>query len=480
MVSVIAGGVGLLLAVWLISILPKLSLDNLPIDLTAISLDKTVLFFTLGLSLLTGVAMGLYPAWQSSRADLVDGLKDGGRAMTGSRGQQRFRRGLVATQVGLSVVLLAGAALLITSFLRLSREQSGFRYDHMWVGALGLPEAAYPDDESRGRFTERLQNELQNTAGVEATAIIDGVPLSGANSSSPYARVDGNVPPLNQRPLGRTHSIAPGFIKTFGIALLAGRDFDERDGADKPSVVLISKSAAKKLFPNEDPIGKRIYFGTDNGMGNPTEVVGVVGDIRSLRLDRVSDVEFYRPFKQRAQAFTQVVVRTPLKPEAAENIVRTALNRIDPGLPIIQPTTMDAIVNRSLGQQRLTMTLLGVFAGVALVLAAVGIYGAVAYTVEQRTGEIGVRMALGAQTADVLRLVVRQGMMPVLIGLALGLAAALAMGQLITAQLYNISAHNPALLAGTAVMLATVALFACLMPARRATLVDPIQALRTE
>ncbi|MDQ6912801.1 MAG: ABC transporter permease, partial [Verrucomicrobiota bacterium] len=480
LVSVIAGAFGLLIAVWLLSVLPKLSLDNLPIDLAAISLSNTVLFFTLGLSLLTGVTMGLYPAWQSSRADLVDGLKDGGRAMTGSRGQQRFRRGLVATQVGLSVVLLAGAALLITSFLRLSRQEGGFRSDRMWVGAIGLPEAAYPDNESRGRFVEKLQKELENMSGVEAVASCDGVPLGGNNSSSPYARVDGNPPPLNQRPLGRNHSISPGFMKTFGIPFLAGRDFDEHDGIDKPQVVLISKSAAKKLFPNEDPIGKQMYFGTDNGIGQVTEVVGVVGDIRSNRLDRTNDVEFYRPFPQRAQPFEQVVVRTPLKTEAAATMVRTALNRIDPSLPIIQPTTMETIVNRSLGQQRLTMTLLGVFGGVALVLAAVGIYGAVAYTVEQRTGEIGVRMALGAQTADVLRLVVRQGMMPVLIGLALGLAAALAMGQLITTQLYNVSAHNPALLAGTAVMLAAVALCACLMPARRATLVNPIQALRTE
>ncbi len=480
MVSVIAGSVGLLLAVWLISILPKLSLDNLPIDLAAISLNRTVLFFTLGLSLITGVAMGLYPAWQSSRADLVDGLKDGGRAMTGSRGQQRFRRGLVATQVGLSVVLLAGAALLITSFLRLSRQEAGFRSDRMWVGAIGLPEAAYPDNPARARFVEKLQKELENMSGVEAVASCDGVPLGGNNSSSPYARVDGNAPPLNQRPLGRNHSISPGFMKTFGIPFLAGRDFDEHDGIDKPQVVLISKSAGKKLFPNEDPIGKQMYFGTDNGIGQVTEVVGVVGDIRSNRLDKTNDVEFYRPFPQRTAPFEQVVVRTPLKPEAAATMVRTALNRIDPSLPIIQPTTMETIVNRSLGQQRLTMTLLGVFAGVALVLAAVGIYGAVAYTVEQRTGEIGVRMALGAQTADVLRLVVRQGMMPVLIGLALGIAAALAMGQLITTQLYNVSAHNPALLAGTAVMLGSVALFACLMPARRATLVNPIQALRTE
>ena len=424
--------------------------------------------------------MGLYPAWQSSRADLVDGLKDGGRAMTGSRGQQRFRRGLVATQVGLSVVLLAGAALLITSFLRLSRQEAGFRFDRMWMGAIGLPEAAYPDNAERARFVEKLQKEIENMSGVEAVASCDGVPLGGNNSSSPYARVDGNPVPVNQRPLGRTRSISPGFMKTFGIPLLAGRDFDERDGIDKPQVVLISKSAAKKLFPGEDPIGKQMYFGTDNGIGLVTEVVGVVGDIRSQRLDRENDVEFYRPFPQRAQPFEQVVVRTPLKPEAAATMVRAALNRIDPGLPIIQPTTMETIVNRSLGQQRLTMTLLGVFAGVALVLAAVGIYGAVAYTVEQRTGEIGVRMALGAQTADVLRLVVRQGMMPVIIGLALGLAAALAMGRLLTAQLYEVSAHSPALLAGTAVMLGSVALFACLMPARRATLVNPIQALRTE
>ncbi|MFL6540770.1 MAG: ABC transporter permease [Chthoniobacterales bacterium] len=479
-VSLIAGLAGLLLALWIVSIVPKLALDNLPIASGGISLNTPVLLFTLGISLLTGLAMGCYPAWQSSRADLVDGLKDGGRAMQGSRGQQRFRRGLVATQVGLSVVLLAGAALLITSFLRLSRQDAGFRFDHTWVGAVGMPEAAYPDNAARARFVERLQNELQNSAGVEAVAIADGVPLGGNNSSSPYARVDGNPPPVNQRPLGKNNSIAPGYMKTFGIPLLAGRDFDERDGLDKPPVVLISKSAAKKLFPGEDPVGKQMYFGTDNGTGLVTEVVGVVGDVRSLRLDKANDVEFYRPWPQRTAPFCNVVVRTPMKPESAGAIVRAALNRVDPQLPIIQPQTMEAVVNQSLGQQRLTMSLLGAFAAVAMVLAAVGIYGAVAYTVEQRTGEIGVRMALGAQTMDVLRLVVSQGMMPVIIGLVLGLAGAFAMGRLLTAQLYQVSAGNPALLAGTAVMLAAVGLFACFMPARRATLVNPIQALRTE
>lgn len=480
LVSLLAGAVGLLLAVWVISLLPKLALENLPIDLKGVSLNTSVLIFTFGLSLLTGFAMGLYPAWQSSRADLVDGLKDGGRAISGSKGQQRFRRGLVATQVGLSVVLLTGAALLISSFIRLSRQEAGFRFDRMWVGAIGLTEAAYPDNAARARFIERLETELQNTAGVESVGISDGVPLSGNNSSSPYARIDGNPPPVNQRPLGRNHSVGIGFFKTFGIPLLAGRAFDERDGIDKPNVVMISKSAAKKLFPNEDPIGKQMYFGTDNGIGQINEVIGVVGDIRSQRLDRANDVEFYRPWAQRTLPFAALAIRTPLKPEAAASLVRSVLNKLDPGMPVIQPTTMDKVVSQSLGQQRLTMTLLGAFAAVALVLAAVGIYGAVAYTVEQRTGEIGVRMALGAQTMDVLRLVVRQGMAPVFIGLALGIAAAFAGGRLLSTQLYQVSATNPAFLAGVAVMLAFVALLACLFPARRASLVNPIQALRAE
>jgi predicted permease len=479
LVSLLAGVVGTCLALWVISVIPKLSVNNLPLE-NGIGLNTPVLLFTLGISLLTGVAMGMYPAWQSSRADLVDGLKDGGRAMTGSRGQQRFRRGLVAAQVGLSVVLLAGAALLIASFVRLSRQPSGFSPDHLWVGAVGLPPGQYPDPEARARFAERLLAELKNTPGIETASTSDGVPLNGNRSSSPYARVDGNPLPVNQRPLGLTRSVSPGFLKTFHIPLLAGRDIDERDAVDKPLVVLLSKSTAQRLFPNEDPIGKRIFFGTDNNAGLPAEVVGIVGDVRSIRLERANDVEFYRPWPQRSGAFFFVTVRTSVKPEGAAGMVRSALNKLDPGLPIIQPTTMNEIVDQSLGQRRLTMTLLGAFAGIALVLAMVGIYGAVAYTVEQRTGEIGVRMALGAQTADVLRLVVRQGMTPVVIGLALGVAAALALGRLITAQLYEVSANSPALLGATSVTLAIVALLACLIPARRASLVSPIEALRTE
>ena len=479
LVSLIAGVVGVCLALWVVSLAPKLAANNLPLD-SSVELNTPILIFTLALALLTGLIMGVYPAWQSSRADLVDGLKDGGRAIGGSRGQHRFRRGLVAAQVGLSVVLLAAAALLIASFVRLSRQPSGFSTDHLWVGGIGLPPAQYPDPEARARFVDRLLAELKTTAGVEDSSVSDGVPLNGNRSSAPYARVDGNPVPLNQRPLGLTRSVSPGFLKTFRIPLLAGRDLEERDGVDKPLTVLVSKSTAQRLFPNEDPIGKRIYFGTDNNTGLPAEVVGIVGDVRSLRLDRANDVEFYRPWPQRSGAFMWVTIRAATKSEATSDLMRSVLKKIDPGLPIIQPGTMNEIMEQSLGERRLTMTLLGAFAGIALVLAMVGIYGAVAYTVEQRTGEIGVRMALGAQTRDVLRLVVRQGMTPVLIGLVAGLVAALWLGRYLNAQLYGVSAHNPTLLAATSATLIIVALLACLIPARRASLVNPIEALRAE
>jgi putative ABC transport system permease protein len=480
LVSLIAGVVGTCLALWVVSVIPKLAGDNFPLQ-SGVALNAPMLLFTLALSLLTGLAMGMYPAWQSSRADLVDGLKDGGRAMTGSRGQQRFRRGLVAVQVGLSVVLLAGASLLIASFVRLSKQPSGINPERLWVGYIGLPAGQYPDLAAKAQFSERLLAELKNSPGIESAALGDAVPLGGGQARSPYARVDGNPVPVNQRPLGLTRSVSPGFMKTFGVPLLAGRDFDERDQFDKPQVVILSKSTARKLYPGgEDPIGKQIFFGTDNNTGLPAEVVGVVGDVRSIRLEEANDIEFYKPWQQRPSSFVAIAVKTAFKPDAAASTVKSALAKVDLALPIVQPATMDQIIDQSLGQRRLTMTLLGVFAGIALVLAMVGIYGAVAYTVEQRTGEIGVRMALGAQTADVLRLVVRQGMTPVVIGLVLGLVAAVALGRLLTTQLYEVSSTNPALLGATSATLAVVALLACLIPARRASLVNPIDALRTE
>jgi putative ABC transport system permease protein len=479
LVSMIAGAVGLCLALWTVSIVPRVAGQNIPLE-EGVTLHWPVLLFTIGLSLLTGLLMGLYPAWQSSRTDLVDGLKEGGRGTSGSRGQHRFRRGLVTAQVGLSVVLLAGAALLVSSFVRLSRQDAGFRTERIWAGGIGLPPAQYPDPAARSQFMQQLHAELKNAPGVEAVGITDAVPLQGNLSRSPYARADGNPVPVNQRQLGLTRSISPEYFRTLGIPLLSGRDFTEQDKLDAPLVVILSNATAKKLFPNENPLGHQILFGTDNGNGLPAEVIGVVGDVRSDQLAKTNDVEFYRPWPQRSAPFLNIVVRTATKPEATGTIVRGVLNRVDNSLPILQPSTLDEIVTQSLGQERLTMTLLGVFAGIALLLAVVGIYGAVAYTVEQRTSEIGVRMALGAQTTDVLRLVVRQGMNPVIIGLIIGLVGTFATGRLLSAQLYHVSPYSPLLLGTTAAVLTLAALLACLIPARRATLVNPIEALRTE
>src|SRR5438067_2932934 len=477
LVSVIAGAVGAFLAWRLVPLIPRMASNFLPLEAnTATSVSVPVLVFTIALSILTGLLMGIYPALQASHAALVEGLKEGGRGTSGSVRQQRFRRILVGAQVALSVTLLAGAALLITSFVRLSQQNLGFHPQRLWTGAITLPAAQYGDNASRQRFAEQLLNAMQDVPGLESSTISGDIPLNGGNRTL-YARGDRDVLPIEQRATGPSHDIAPGYFKTWGVPLLTGRDFNEHDTAGSQNVCLISQAGAKKVYPNENPIGKTLLV---TSLGVPCEIVGIVGDVRSIRVNEAPGMEFYRPWTQENFPFVNVTVRTNLKLDAAAKAVQSALAKVIPGLAVAVPQMMDAVVAQALGQARLMMWLLGIFAGVALLLASIGIYGAVAYTVEQRTGEIGVRMALGAQTRDVLRLVVNQGMKPVLIGLAIGITAAFAFGRLISSQLFGVSAHNPALLGGAAVLLATTALIACLLPARRATRVDPIQALRTE
>ena len=477
LVSVIAGGVGAFVAWRLVPLVPRMASNFLPLEAnTASSLSLPVLLFTIGLSILTGLLMGLYPAMQASRADLVDGLKEGGRGTSGSIRQQRFRKILVCAQVALSVTLLAGAALLITSFMRLSQQNLGFRSQHLWTGAITLPTAQYPDTASRQRFVEQLLNALHDVPGIQNATVSGDTPLNGGNQTL-YARGDRDLPPLEQRANAPSHDAAPDFFKTWRIPILAGREFNEHDTADSQRVVLISQTGAKKVFPGENPIGKTLLV---TSAATPCEIVGIVGDIRSQRIKQEPGMEFYLPWSQDNFPFVNVAVLSPLKTEAVTKLVQSALSKVNPGLAIAIPQSMDAIVAQALGQARLMMILLGLFAGVALLLAAVGIYGAVAYSVAQRTGEIGVRIALGAQAADVLRLILIQGLMPVVIGLGIGITVALALGRLLRTQLYQVSPHNPALLLTTAIVLGLVALSACLFPARRATLVDPIQALRTE
>src|SRR5881409_206239 len=477
LVSIIAGVIGAFLAWQLVPLVPKMASNFLPLEgNTASSLSVEVLVFTIGLSLLTGLLMGVYPAMQASRADLVDGLKEGGRGTSGSIRQQRLRKILIAAQVALSVTLLAGAALLITSFIRLSQQNLGFRPQNLWTGTITLPTSQYADAASRQRFVEQLLNALRDIPGVQTATVSGDIPLNGGNRTL-YARGDRDLPPVEQRTAAPSHDVAPDYLKTWGIPLLAGREFNEHDTGESQNVVLISQTGAKKVFPGENPIGKTLLV---TSAGTPCEIVGIVGDIRSQRIKEEPGMEFYRPWSQENFPFVSIAVLSTLNTDAVTKLAQSALSKVNSGLAIAVPQSMDAIVAQALGQARLMMWLLGIFAGVALLLASIGIYGAVAYTVEQRAGEIGVRMALGAQTRDVLRLVVNQGMKPVVIGLAIGIVSAFALGRLITSQLYDVSAHNPALLAGSTLLLATTALIACLLPARRATQVDPIQALRTE
>jgi putative ABC transport system permease protein len=477
LVSAIAGLAGAFVAWRLVPLVPRMASNFLPLEAnTVTSLSVPVLVFTIALSILTGLLMGIYPALQGSHADLVDGLKEGGRGTSGSVRQQRFRKILVGAQVALSVTLLAGAALLIMSFLRLSQQNIGFRSHNLWTGAITLPVAQYPDAPSRQRFVEQTLNALRDVPGIESATISGDIPLAGGNRTL-YARGDRDVPPIEQRANAPSHDIAPAYFRTWGIPLLAGREFDEHDVAEGQNVCMISQAGAKKVFPNENPIGKTLLV---TSLGVPVEIVGIVGDVRTIRIAEAPVMEFYRPWAQENFPFVNLTILSNFKVDAVTKLVQSALSKVNPGLAIAVPQTMDAVVAQALGQARLMMWLLGIFAGVALLLASIGIYGAVAYTVEQRTGEIGVRMALGAQTRDVLRLVVNQGMKPVVIGLAIGIASAFALGRLIASQLYEVSAHNPALLGGATILLAAIALLACFLPARRAALVDPVQALRTE
>jgi len=479
LVSLLAGVAGAVLAGQLVPLVPQMAANFLPFDpAIGVSVSLPILGFTIALSILTGVAMGIYPALQTSRADLVNALKEGGRGTSGSARQHRFRKVLVGAQVALSVTLLAGAALLITSFVKLSRQGIGFRPENLWIGLVTLPQAPYPDQPTRQRFVEQTLAALRAVPGFQSATISGDIPLiAAAASNTLYSRTDGDILPIDKRAAAANHDIASDYFRTFGIPILAGRDFDQHDVADHQNVVLISQAGAKKVFGNENPIGKTLLV---TSASIPVEIIGVVGDVRSRQVAKPDEVEIYRPWAQENFPFAVVAVRSNLKEDAVTKLVQSALSTVDPGLAVAIPQSMDAVVAQALGQARLMMWLLGIFAGVALLLATVGIYGAVAYTVEQRTGEIGIRMALGAQTRDVLQLIVNQGMRPVIFGLMAGLAAALALGRLIASQLYQTSAYNPLLLAATMSILGLAALVACVFPARRAAMVDPVQALRAE
>ena len=340
LVSLLAGIVGAVLAWQLVPLVPKMAANFLPFDPnTRVNLSFPVLGFTVGLSLLTGLLMGIYPALQSSHGDLVDGLKEGGRGVSGSVRQQRFRKILVGAQVALSVTLLAGAALLITSFIRLNQQNVGYQYRNVWIGFVTLPTAQYSDIGTRQRFVEQLLASLRAVPGFESVTVTGDIPLLvGGGNATLYSRADGEVLPVDKRATAPSHDVSPGYFKTWGIPVLAGRDFDEHDTADHQNVVLISQSGAKKVFGNENPIGKTLLV---TSSGTPCEIVGIVGDVRSRKVNEPDDMEFYRPWAQENFPFPTIVVRSNLRADAVTKLVRSTLATVDPGLAIALPQSME-------------------------------------------------------------------------------------------------------------------------------------------
>jgi predicted permease len=478
MLSGVAAGVGALFAMWALPGLLLLAQNNLAFA-NDIRISMPVLAATALLSLIAGLVMGAYPALQGSRSDIVSVLRDGGRTVAGVAGGQRARHAIVTAQVAVSLVLLIGAALLVISFQKLRSQPPGFDHERVFVAGVALPPVRYPDLDSQSRFWLRLAAELSNAPGVERATLAAAPPLGGAFTRAPYALAEGGVPPLNERPLGLTNSVTPGYFSTLHIPLLAGRDFTERDTAGAPLVAMVSKAASRKLGGEQGLLGRRIIMGSQGG-GQVMEVIGIVEDVRTQSLAAISEVEFYRPVQQRGRQAMQMLVKTAGDPAAFEATARRIVSSVDGTLPMTGITSYSALVAGSLAQQRLLFVLLSVFAVVAVVLSSVGIYGVVASFVSQRTPEIGVRMALGATRGGVIAIVLGQSVLPVVMGLVLGLGGAVSLGRFLEGLLFEVSPLDPLMLAASVVSLAVVAAIACAIPAARAARIDPVTALRGE
>ena len=481
LLSLMGGALGLLLAWWGVDLL----VAEMPADLpraSEISLDGRVLVFTLAVSLLTGIFFGLAPALQASKPDLNETLKEGGRGST-EGGRNRVRGLLVVSEVALSLVLLVGAGLLIKSFFQLLNANPGYDTARVLSVTLPLSKSKYPEPGQQIAFLQQVAERVKALPGVESVGATNQLPLGNRETRNTF-NVEGRPPAApGQRLAARNQVVTAGYFRAMNIPLRRGRAFAEQDAQNSTPVIIINEALAQRYFGAEDPLGQRILIEDENNNPlPPREIVGIVGNVRHNSLEEEEYSEYYVPFAQAPEPQLVVVARTAgdVDPAGIAPAVRAAIRELDRQQLIWEVRTMRERVARSIAPRRFTMLLLGCFAFVALLLAAIGIFGVMSYTVTQRTHEIGIRLALGAQTGDMLKMIVGQGMALALVGIGLGLIGAFVVTRLLASLLFGVSTTDPLVYAGVATLLTVIALLACYIPARRAMRVDPMVALRYE
>jgi putative ABC transport system permease protein len=484
LVLALAGGaLGLLMAYWGADLLLKLAPRDIP-RLDEVSIDRVAAAFTLGVCLLTGLLFGLAPAFHTSRVAPQDALRDAGgtRGAIGSTRARFTRSALVVAQVALALMLVIGAGLMVTSFSRLQAEDPGFNTEQVRVMSLTLPQARYATQVQQAQFYARVLEQLHvNPVVGRNVSLSFPTPLHAENANASFL-VDGrDYPNEGQRPTATFASIAPDFFRTLHIPLLRGRDFNDRDETDTPGVIIINQTLARRYFPNEDPIGKVIIFGDNrNDPKSHVTIIGIVGDVRGLGLDKQPPPAFYFPYKQFVMPFMSVMIRSSASATDVTQAIRAAVHETDAQMPIEELRTLDQLVSQTIAQPKFRTTLLSAFAGAALLLAVIGVYGVLSYAVAQRQRELGIRAALGAEPRDLLKLVLGHGLRLTGGGIIAGLAGAFAVSGLLAGLLYGVGTTDlrTIVLATSALLLA--ALLACVIPGWRAMRLDPLAALRDQ
>jgi putative ABC transport system permease protein len=478
LLAFLGGALGLVLALWGTEALVSLSPPQM-LDLRDVTINAPVLIFSLAISLVTGVIFGLVPAFEASRLNLSESLKEGGKNIGGTRRSIRLRSAFVVAEVALSLVLLIGAGLLIQSFMRLQKVDPGFNPENVLTMNLSLPRSKYPDDGQRINFFKQAVERLQALPGVESVGAVSFLPFAGPAAGTRFA-IDGQPKPeAGQEPTTSVCVTDANYFDTLKIPLRRGRIYNQTEATEMRHVVLINEALARRYFPDEDPIGKRLTINMKNENA-PTEIIGIVGDAKQETLESDVRPTIYWPHPELAYNSMTLVMRVRNNATAVAPAARGVIQTLDNEQPIAEVRTMESLLATSMARARFNTLLLAIFAMVALLLAAIGIYGVMSYTVSQRTHEIGIRMALGAQGADVLKFVIGQGMLLAGLGLGIGLGAAFGLTRLMKTLLFEISTTDLTTFVLIPLILAGVALLACLVPARRATKTDPMIALRYE